>query len=363
LLAVTDVLSYLLQRDLASPQQLCDCDLVIEEISRRNRNLKILSKQGSSYLLKEGIGSDRTESVAHEAAIYELLLSDTSDEEVGGYLPYFYGYDTEQHILILEFLRDAQNLRAYHTRFGRFPPAIGEALGNALGTMHRRMRIQRKKPKQIPSPSRELPWIFFLHRPDLRIFRDISSANIQAIKIIQQFTEFGELLDKLRLEWHPQTLIHFDIKGDNCLVCTGQRTTLKIVDWELAGVGDACWDVGSVFMDYLSCWLLSIPITGRTPPDQFPELARYPLSRMQPAMRSFWQSYVRTMGLDSATSDEWLLRAVRYSAARLLQTAYEQMQTSIQLTGNIVCFLQLSLNILRRPQVAIVHLLGIPWRE
>ena len=81
---------------------------------------------------------------------------------------------------------------------------------------------------------------------------------------------------------------------------------------------------------------------------------------MQPAMRSFWQSYVQGMGLDVATSSEWLLRAVKYGAARLVQTAYEQMQMSIHLTGNVVCLLQLSLNILQRPREAMVHLLGLP---
>jgi len=137
-------------------------------------------------------------------------------------------------------------------------------------------------------------------------------------------------------------------------------TRLKIVDWELARLGDPCWDVGSVFANYLSFWLFSIPITGEDPPDRFMDLARYPLERMQPAIRSFWQSYVRTMELDAATSDDWLLCAVKYGAARLVQTAYEQMQMSIHLTGNVVCLLQLSLNILQRPREAMVHLLGLP---
>jgi hypothetical protein len=84
---------------------------------------------------------------------------------------------------------------------------------------------------------------------------------------------------------------------------------------------------------------------------------------MHPAMRSFWQSYVRYMELDAATSGEWLLRAVEYGAARLVQTGYELTQMSLRLTGNIVSLLQLGLNILQRPQEAIVHLLGLPLRQ
>lgn len=174
-------------------------------------------------------------------------------------------------------------------------------------------------------------------------------------------------LDELREGWRTETLIHNDIKWDNCVIfarpSSKRKTRLKIVDWEVAGMGDPCWDIGSVFSNYLSFWLLSIPITGENPPDRFIELARYPLESMQPAMRSFWQSYVRYMELDAATSGEWLLRAIKYGAARLVQTGYEQMQMSIHLTGNVVCLLQLGLNILQRPQEAIVHLLGLPLRQ
>jgi len=136
---------------------------------------------------------------------------------------------------------------------------------------------------------------------------------------------------------------------------------LKIVDWELADLGDPCWDIGSVFSNYLSHWLLSIPITGEVPPERFMELARYPLERMQPALRACWQAYMRRSKLDPAHTDRWLVRATIYAAARLIQTAFEHLQMAAHLIGNIVCLVQLSLNILRQPQAA-AELLGLPLR-
>jgi len=237
-------------------------------------------------------------------------------------------------------------------------------MGKALATIHR-----LAKPKATSGGNTQTfvvrpPGVLSIHRPEPWIFQDISSANIQLIKTVQRSAPFCRSLDELRQEWRTETLIHYDIKWDNCVVFArpaSKRTTrLKIVDWEAAGMGDPCWDVGSVFSNYLSFWLLSIPITDEAPPDRFLELARYPLEGMHPAMRSFWQSYARGMELDAATSGEWLLRAVKYGAARLVQTAYEQMQMSLHLTGNTLCLLQLSLNILQHPQAAMVHLLGIP---
>jgi len=58
--------------------------------------------------------------------------------------------------------------------------------------------------------------------------------------------------------------------------------------------------------------------------------------------------------------DTFLIRSVRYAGARLVQTAYEQGQTSSLLTSNIVVLLQLALNILQRPADAAFALLGIP---
>jgi Phosphotransferase enzyme family len=358
------VVPYLLQHKLISEQAIVEGDLVVLDASRRNLNFQVISERGPCYLLKQGVGPDGIETVGHEAAVYQRLQASTGNLGFDRYLPRFFGYDPKERILIVEFLRDAQNLREYHDRRGRFPHTFAATMGTALGTLHRLNWTGGKREEEDSNLKLQPPWILSIHRPNLGMLQQLSSATIQAIKIIQRFPEFCELLDGLRREWVNETLIHFDIKWDNCLVVArrsgSRKTDLRIVDWELAGVGDPCWDVGSVFNDYLSYWLGSIPITGETPPEQFIELARYPLSKMHPAIRSFWESYVRCVELDDATSAEWLLRAVKYAAARLVQTVYEGLYYSIKLTSNAVCSLQLSLNILRRPREAVVQLLGIP---
>jgi hypothetical protein len=64
---------------------------------------------------------------------------------------------------------------------------------------------------------------------------------------------------------------------DNCIVFSRpgspRKSRLKVVDWEFAVLGNPCWDIGSVFSEYLNFWLLSIPVMGEAPPDQFLDLA------------------------------------------------------------------------------------------
>jgi aminoglycoside phosphotransferase (APT) family kinase protein len=204
---------------------------------------------------------------------------------------------------------------------------------------------------------------FMLPRPPFSQLHEYSNGTLRLIRTVQQFPAFTELLDTLRDGWRNDTLIHADIKWDNCLLVappgSTRKTRLKIIDWELAAPGDPCWDVGAIFNDYLTCWLQSIPITGEAPPEQFLQLARYPLDRMQPAIRAFWQAYWQGMDLDPATADAWAVRAVRYGAARLLQTVFEYSQFRMGLTGNMICMLQLSLNMLRQPETAARQLLGL----
>ncbi len=363
MLSQSEVAPYLLKRGLVSAESIVEGDLMVMDISRRNRNYKVVSERGPSYLLKQGIGPEGRATLANEAAVYQLFQSDRGTHRLDCYLPRCYGYDPEEHILILELLRNGQDLREYHTSRGRFSTTIARMLGDALGLLHRHTREQRKWADDGHRFPDQPPWVLSVHRADLGLFLRVSNANIQAIQIIQAFPEFCEHLDALRQGWMVETLIHHDLKWDNCVVLAKpglqRKTRLMIVDWELATRGSPCWDVGSVFNDYLSFWLLSIPLTGETPSERFIELARYPLERMQPAIRSFWQSYVRQMGLSATVANEWLPRAVQYGAARLVQTAFEQMQMSARLMGNAVCLLQLSLNILRRPQEALVNLLGL----
>ncbi len=358
------VIPYLLQRRLISEEWIVEGDLAVVDASRRNLNFQVVSERGPCYLLKQGVGPDGIETVVHEATVYQRLQSSIGNLRFERYLPRFFEYDPKERVLIIEFLRDAENLREYYDRSRRFPATIAAAIGTALATLHRVNWMEGKHQADASNLAIQPPWILSIHRPNLGILPQLSSASIQAIKIIQRFPEFCELLDSLRTEWVNETFIHFDIKWDNCLIVAkrsgGPKTDVRIVDWELAGVGDPCWDVASVFNDYLSCWLSSIPITGETPPERFLELARHPLSKMHPAIISFWESYVRRMELDDATSVEWLLRVVKYAAARLVQTVYESSDHLSKLTGNAVCSLQVSLNILRRPKEAIVQLLGIP---
>jgi hypothetical protein len=355
----TTLVPFLTARGLLPPDAPLDEQLEIEDASRRNRSLKLLRQTASGYLVKQDGVAGQQVGVAHEAAIYGLLAQASA---LAPFLPRCLGYDPSEGALVIELLPDAVDLSRYHQQLSRFPAGLAAELGAALAALHR-IPLDTAHADVLGNAQR-LPWVLRLDAPDSSMLFDSSAADLQLVALLQRAGDLAPLLDELRRDWRATALIHHDVKWDNIIVLpagpkrSGPR--IRLVDWELAGVGDPCWDAGGALSAYLSCWLLSIPITGDEPPDRYLELARYPLAKMQGALRAFWRSYSAGMGLKGAEASAWLLRTVRYGAARLLQTAYEHTHSASQLGGSLAVMLQLSLNIMRRPREAAAQLLGLP---
>jgi aminoglycoside phosphotransferase (APT) family kinase protein len=357
-----EVIPYLLSRNLITPNCAVDGDAAIVDTSRRNHNFRVISPDGS-YLLKQAVGLDFVETISHEACVYRMLSSGNRRNEFARHMPKFYAYDAEQHVLILEFVQDAETLREQHQRAGRASAHTAEQVADALAALHRVTGFSGDGNREAFTQRSPVP---SLHRPDLKIFRTISGAGLQLIKTVQGQQKLGELLDQLREEWRADSFMHGDVRADNFLIPvespSGRKRSLKIVDFEFTGFGDPAWDVGSVFAEYLSFWILSIPIIGGAPPDRFLALASCPFEKVQPCIRAFWRRYAASMGLEKSKSDQSLLVAVRYCGVRLLKMAFEMAATTSSMSAHLLCLVQVGMNVLLEPEKAAVELLGVPVR-
>ena len=77
------------------------------------------------------------------------------------------------------------------------------------------------------------------------------------------------------------------------------------------------------------------------------------------ASAALWRAYVRARRLDEDAAARLLDRAVRYAAARLVQSAYEDTQEAGLTTARVARSLQLGREILSSPRAAATDLLGI----
>ena len=353
-----DVVPYLLSRSLISSRCVVDGNVAILDNSRRNRNYRIISPDGC-YVLKQAVGSDRIETLSREAAIYQQLFS-ASQNGIANYLPRFCTYDSDQHILILELIQDAETLREQQQRLGRVSSHSAQRAADAVAALHR-VKLTLKEETATPRAS-----VLSLHQPTLASYRNLSRGALQLVEIIQKQKSLTAQLDQLRDEWQPSGFIHGGVRADNFLIPVplgrGKRP-VKIVDFEFAGAGDAAWDVGSLFAEYLSFWLFSFPLMTASQLDRLIHLAAFPLDKIQPSLRSFWTQYAHCMALGNSKSDHFLLRAVKFSALRFFVMALEMSPALSSVNTYILSLVQVGMNILAQPENAAVELFGIASRH
>lgn len=353
------VIPYLLRRGHLTLAELIANGVKVYDASRRNGNFRVERQPGDALLLKQAREPAASRTVAWEAGVYGVFQALPASHPLRRHTVPFLEYDNEEGVLVLRCIADARTL-ASHQNQGGAPIGPATRMGRALGALHSLELGSSSMSALSEGLPRRLPHALFLHRPDRALYYNASYANLQAVRIMQSFPAFGALIDALTEEWRPSCLVHFDVKGDNVLLSAkrGARSGW-LIDWELAALGDPAWDVGSMFADFLGVWLWSIPITGEHPPAHYLSLARFPLTRLQPALRAFWRSYRLARGLTGGAVTAFLLSATRYCAVRLIQRVYEQTREVIDLLANSICQLQLSWNILREPELACVHLLGL----
>jgi thiamine kinase-like enzyme len=358
------VVHYLIGRGLLTREEVVDGGVTILERTSRNRNFLIMRTGKPGYFVKH-IQPDQAASIQtleREAACYHLMRQDPVFAALRPLAPEMIAWDRHRYALVLELLPDAENLSAWQSRENRFPPEIAERLGVALGTYQYHSGLTTRNGSSEAFP-RTVPWILQFHKLQAAAVQTLNPANAQLHAILNRYPDFVRTLDAIHADWRTDTLIHGDLKFENCALFfpggPGSPYDLKVVDWETADFGDAAWDVGSVFQSYLNSWLYSIPATPGATAEQLEQLARTPLSSIQPAIGAFWRSYADTMRFDEAQSSQRLQRCVFMAAGRMLQTVYEWMNRQPELSANAMFQLQVVLNMLQRPGEAIPALLGI----
>jgi hypothetical protein len=354
-----ELVPLLLERRLLEPRDVVCGRLAVVDASRRNRNFKVVREDGSGYVIKQGLGAERRRTIAHEADVYGLLESCPPAPALRAALSRCYGFDAAAALLILELHADAQSLLDWYDARTRFPRALAAALGEALGALHGATAASNWTGDGEIQPFVPLP--FRLRCPDIPVFSILSGASIELVRVIQGSAELMNGLDAAARDWRVEALVHADARWDNWIVlprAEPREPRVKLVDWELAGLGDPAWDVGAVFADYLRCWISSAPCLES--PEEALYRARRPISAMQPSLRSFWRAYVASRGLDSAAANNVLRWSTRCAGVRLVQLALELLQSANRLTGTAVYLVQLAANVLQHPDEAAARLLGMP---
>jgi aminoglycoside phosphotransferase (APT) family kinase protein len=346
-----DVTQHLLSRGLVSNDEINGHFRIVSR-SRNNRNFEVVVSGRPGYFLKESRNGSHWS--ATEADLYRAI---NGNARVRHYVPKFHDYDAGRCVVVLELIKGARDVSESFAGRELAAARIATELGVAVAAIH-----EFVAPRDLCNA--DVPWVLTLAAPDIRFLEDTSGANLELLRIVQSSRALSRTLDGLAAAWRPLSLIHGDLRFANCLVAPRARKwSLKIVDWEMGGIGESAWDAGSVFAAFLSAWIGSMSARRGARLSHLCRSARLPLARLQPAMQQFAAAYVSVRRLRGRARDRFLVHAIRFTAARLIQTAFEQMRYSTSLTANAILSLQLSANIAARPADALSALCGIEMRQ
>ncbi|HYO14904.1 MAG TPA: phosphotransferase [Thermoanaerobaculia bacterium] len=363
LLTARNVAPYLLERGLIPPEPWVDGDLRIVEVRRRCRSFKVLAGDLPGCFVKQipDAEADSQAALAREAACLWLAREDPGLACLAPLLPRFRAFDPAHHILVTELLHPSASLAARHLRQGDLPPGLAALWGESLGAVHRDTAAAfASRPRSALFPGAR-PAFLTAHRGEAPpAGREWTPAE-HVLAAVRGQTGFPAALEALCADWRPACLIHGDLRWDNVLLLeTGAGApALKLVDWELADLGDPGWDVGSVLESYLSAWALSLPAESGLGPERLVERAGHPLERVLPAVQAFWQAYADALEIAPRDRLPALERSLRFAAARMVQTAYESARQGRHSLPRVLALLQVSLNVLASPGGAREELLGL----
>ena len=216
----SEVATYLLRRGLISEACIVDGDFQVVDASRRNRNFKAISKAGPSYMLKQRVGKSSGDSLAYESGVYQFLGAISGGgASLSDHLPDHYGYDEQRR-------RADPGTVAGCRQCSRAPCATGpvhgaERCGLGAGTQPLSpsqppvLADNRCRAAAGPDPVGALSapsWSGVVSRGEQREPAAHSDYPKHARSYPRQ-------LDELREGWRVDSLIHNDIKWENCLVC------------------------------------------------------------------------------------------------------------------------------------------------
>jgi hypothetical protein len=358
-LTVANVAHFLIARGLLDAHAVVDGAVMVLDASRRNRNFKVLHGASGVFVKQmREMQADAMLTLRREAACYDLARTNTA---LSPLLPRLIAYDAVRNVLVIEMVPTAESLAEYHTRERRFPSGLGEALGRAIGMLH-----AQAAPIVAMEPTgslfaRQVPVVLTLGRGGHAVLGQYGTVGPALSSVIRQYPGFQQALDTLGEEWRFDTLIHGDLKWDNVLVfpAGAQQPDFRLVDWEMADIGDPAWDVGAVLQSFLTAWIMSMPIGSGLPPEGYVAMAGQPLEGMRPVIHAFWNAYAEARGFGASERREQIERCLRFCAARLVWSAIEQRLYAPRLDQSVAALLQVSLNILQDPPRAVRDLLDV----
>lgn len=352
-----NVLQYLRKRNLINEEEVVKGNFRVVPVNTRNNIMKIEVVPGQSLFVKQLVGDAASPVLLkRETAAYGLFRKYSDTFPVASAVPALLDYNENDLVMVTELLDDAQNLHEHYMYSREFNPQLAREQAALLAAYHQ-LPLSEAETSSFP---RLLPWVLQLNNFKANQFFLNNEASAHVISIIKEDALLQSSLARLASRWSATHLIHGDIKWINFLLTKNAAgNAQRLIDWELADMGDPLWDVAGLLQSHVVSWLFGFD--DHNPANtQFPQqMEAFNITHMQPSAQAFTEEYMRLANITQNKRTEFLHQVMQYTAARILQTSIEGVTFLSKIGANNMRGVQLAHNIFKDPAYAMRELFSI----
>ncbi|MDH3677611.1 MAG: phosphotransferase [Nitrosopumilus sp.] len=329
-ISIDSIASYMIDKGLVKSKSIVDSDLIVSDLSRKNRNFTIVSENSTSYFLKQPYVTDEysIETINRESKFYSKTFSSKKFSKIQEIIPKFIEFDSKNNILITKFISNYQKNNEKEILFAEQMSALGKSLGMFHSFTSKKMIHSEFDflPKSFP------PTILISH-PSPELFSLMGLGSLQFLKDIQQNKILFRFLVDIEKIWCVETIIHGDLKFDNVIFTTSETKKdpeLKLLDWELVNRGDPAWDIGTILFGFLYSHLFGEDFLKNFKVNENFDQVKSLIQTIGLDFKVLWKVYQKEMKQTKLIDKTFLDRAIKYATAKLIQSSFDSLQEEVE---------------------------------
>nr|ATJ00793.1 hypothetical protein [Streptomyces malaysiense] len=232
----------------------------IQTFAARNSVAMLHFEDGTALFLKQvdpatarAVGT----ATGNEEKMLRLIPESDVPHHVRTAVPRFIATDPETETLVMEGKTGFVSMRDVGRKFPEIPVPLLVSLASVTAGLHT-STVERfttdpgYRPQLI-----DFPFASFVTLTPSEL---ASGPGMDYSDYAATMQAVDDSVARMREEWTPRRLVHFDLRDDNILVkdAEGARPQVALVDWELSGFGDPMLDVGTIIGQFLIQWLHTV---------------------------------------------------------------------------------------------------------
>jgi tRNA A-37 threonylcarbamoyl transferase component Bud32 len=334
-----DALQHLLRLGLLAPDELVAQDITASEYVGRNHLVRVERLGAPCYIVKQPRDATAPDAATMwtEAAVFWLSVHSPEFAVLAPWMPKYYHYDEPNKLLTIELIAASDSLMAKQMAGATIDPLLLRDVGRAFGTLHGPASQVLREERTRRLFRSGIAWVLTLGQPQSPYMPGTQAAQSILAAVLQR-PDAVAALAQARFDWRDAHIVHGDAKAANVLILEGGA--VRVIDWEIAALGDGLWDVAGI----VHSLLLPNPVA-------MPEALATAQARAQAQIDALWAGYVEASVPPPHLADP-RLTLLRLAGARIVQTCLESTQVTNQIYPHVPPMLQMGLELLTQPQAS-----------